>query len=113
MKILLAILLTLFAAFVQAAPFVEADVGAAVTSCGVFLDAAAKTTLPVTAPVPPATQVKCRVDVGTVAAGSHTIKLTAIQTDAAWGTLESAQSSPFAFVRPAAPSPPASLQIVP
>ncbi|MBK8916365.1 MAG: hypothetical protein IPM64_17510 [Phycisphaerales bacterium] len=96
-----------------AAPFVEANVDPAVTSCGVFLDVLPKKVIPVTAPVPPATQFKCREDVGSVAPGSHTISMTGILTNPAWGTLESDPSAPFGFVRPAAPSVPSNLQIVP
>ena len=112
MRFILA-LFVMLASFAAHAAFIEADVGPTVTSCGVLLDTAPKTTVPVTNPVPPATQKKCRYDVSTIAAGVHDVRLTAIVTDPVWGALESAPSAPFAFARPGVPPVPANPQLVP
>lgn len=106
-------LVVLLAAMPAVGAVVEANVDPGVTSCGVFLDAAPKVTIPVTAPVPPATQAKCRFDVQAVSTGAHNVRMTAIRDDPIWGTLESAQSPPFAFAKPSAPSVPASPALVP
>lgn len=99
--------------FAAQAAFVEVNVDPAVTSCGVLLDTTPKVVIAATAPTPPATQKKCRYDVSTVAVGVHDVKLTAIVDHPVWGVLESAQSAPFAFARPALPAVPASPALVP
>ena len=85
-----------------------------VSQCGVFLDTSAKVTVPVTAVTTPTPGNICQFDVSTVSPGPHSISMTAITVnDPVWGSQESVKSVPFAFVRPAAPSAPASLQLVP
>lgn len=106
-------MLVLLSSLPSLAANVEANVDPGVTSCGVFLDAAPKVTIAVTAPVPPATQAKCRFDVQGVSTGAHNVRMTAIRDDPIWGLLESAQSPPFAFAKPSAPSVPASPALVP
>lgn len=94
------------------APFVVTDpLVAGVTQCGVYLDAAAKTTIPVTAVTGGNI---CKLDVGSVSVGSHTVNLTAITVnDPVWGSQESAKSLPLVFVRPSAPIAPSGLQLTP
>lgn len=104
--ILALILAAGFAVSANAAPFVEATVVTGVANCGVYLDAAAKVTIPATA-------LKCRFDVGSVTAGAHSVKMTAITADdPIWGALESAQSAPLNFTRPAAATTPSGLVLV-
>jgi type 1 fimbria pilin len=111
MKYLIA-LLFLISSSAFGAPFVVSDtLTPGVTQCGVFVDTAAKVTIPVTAVTGGNI---CKYDIGTIAAGSHTVRMTAITVnDPIWGSQESVQSSPLSFVRPAAPSAPATLQLAP
>jgi len=100
-------LVAFLSAAAWAAPFVEADVVAGVTNCGVVLDGGAKTTIP-------AASLKCRHDLAGIAVGSHTVTMTAITTaDPVWGTQESAPSSPFTFVKPVSPAVPSTLRLTP
>lgn len=102
----------LFAAAVHAAPFVVSDpVDPATTHCGVFLNAAAKVTVPVTVT---ATVKTCQYDLANLASGSHTIAMTALVAKTATNTgAESAKSSPLAFSKPDAPAAPAGLGLSP
>jgi len=100
----------------QAQPFVRSDpipTSAGVTECGVTLDAAVKVFVPVVAvtpaPVPPT--VQCKVDTAPMLVGAHTIKLSH-RAGAPWN-VESADSAPFAFTKPAAPAVPAGLGLSP
>lgn len=95
-----------------AAPFVVSDIlPLGVTQCGVFVNAAPKVVIPVTAVTGGNI---CNFDVGAVGSGSHTIRMTSITVDdPLWGSQESVQSAPLSFVRPAAPSAPAGLQLAP
>lgn len=89
------------------APFVVADVAAGVSQCGVYLDAAAKVTVP-------AASNQCKYDVSGITPGNHSIKMTAITVaDPVWGSQESAQSLPLDFSRPAQPSAPSGLVLTP
>lgn len=96
-----------------AAPFVVSDPytgSPAPTHCGVFLDSAPRVEIPISAE---GTDVRCRYDVGGVGAGSHSITMTHILKDPVWGNLESAQSPPFVFARPAVPVAPSGLGLSP
>lgn len=95
-----------------AAPFVVSDIlPAGVTQCGVYMDALAKVTIPVTAVTGGNI---CKHDVGAIAAGSHTVTMTSITVaDPIWGSQESVKSSPLSFVRPSLPAAPATLQLTP
>lgn len=110
MRKLLAILL--LPSLSYANPFVVSDpLPAGVTQCGVFLDALAKTTVPVTAV---SGGNICKVDIGNVTVGSHTISLTSITVnDPIWGSLESAKSAPLSFTRPGVPNAPTGLVLQP
>ena len=111
MKKILALVLTLLSPMALSAPFVVSDpLDPRATNCGVFLDAAAKVTIPVTAD---GTDKVCKYDISGVSVGSHTIRMTAIANDPVWGSQESAESVPLSFVRPAAPSVPAGLGLQP
>lgn len=92
-SLLLALLFVVLPAMGQ--PFAVADVVVGVTSCGVFLDAATKVTVPASAG-------KCSYDLSAVSVGAHSIKMTAIANDPLWGVQESAPTGPLAFTRPAA-----------
>ena len=94
------------------APFVVSDIlTPGVTQCGVFMDASPKVTIPVTAVTGGNI---CKHDIGAIATGSHTVTMTSISVnDPIWGSQESVKSSPLSFVRPAAPSAPATLQLAP
>lgn len=97
------------------APFVTSDpLSPGVTQCGVFLDAATKVTIPVTAVTSPTAGNICKFDVGSVSVGNHTISLSAITvSDPVWGSQESARSSPLAFTRPLPPAVPSGLLLTP
>lgn len=85
-----------------------------VSQCGILLDAAAEVKIPVTALPAPATSNICKFSVSGIPAGVHTIKMTSITVnDPVWGSQESAPSLPLTFTRPAAPSVPSGLQLVP
>jgi hypothetical protein len=100
MKRLLVLFAAVFAPAAWAAPFVVADVVAGVTSCGVFLDTAAKVTVP-------AATLLCKYDLATLPVGAHVIRMTAIATaDPVWGTQESVQSAPLNFTKPISPTAP-------
>lgn len=97
------------------APFVVSDpLTAGVTQCGIYLDAAGKVAIPVTAVTTPVPGNICKFDVGSISVGSHTINMTAITVnDPVWGSQESAKSLPLVFVRPAIPVAPSGLQLIP
>ena len=104
----------LAAATVHAAPFVVSDpapaAGQQPTHCGILLDSAAKVDVPVASD---ATGKYCKYDVGSVSAGSHTVKATFVVIDSVWGRLESPVSAPFAFTRPVSPAAPGGFGLVP
>ena len=107
MKSLLALLALFVALEGSAAPFLEADVVAGVAQCGVFMDAAPKVLVPAAA-------LKCRYDLAGLAAGPHSVTMTALSVaDPIWGTQESGPSSPLAFSRPGAPASPSGLVLKP
>ncbi|MFO1417261.1 MAG: hypothetical protein U1E83_01190 [Methylotetracoccus sp.] len=100
--LLIAFVLLLAASGAQAQPFLTSDPYPASstpkpTHCGVYLDTAAKAEFTVVAD---ASGTYCKVDMASVATGSHTVKLSYIVKDPTWGSLEGPLSSPFAFVRP-------------
>lgn len=112
---LIALSLSLSNQIAQAAPFVRADNYPAAstpkpTHCGVLLDSAPKVQIPITSE---AGNIYCKYDLSGVSNGNHSIKMTHILIDQIWGTLESAESNPLAFVKPAQPSLPAGLQLIP
>lgn len=95
-----------------AAPFVISDAytaGVKPTHCGLLLNSAAKVDVPVA--LDAAGNPYCRFDIGTVGTGAHVVKATAVLLDAVWGRLESAESLPLSFSRPAAPGVPSSLKL--
>jgi hypothetical protein len=96
----------------QAAPFIVTDILAAgVSQCGVFMDAAPKVTIPVTAVTGGNI---CKHDVGAVSPGAHSATMTAISVnDPIWGSQESPQSLPFTFTKPAVPAAPTGLKLAP
>ncbi len=107
MKVILFLCALLASAYAAAAPFAQAAVVAGVTSCNFSLDGGAKVNVLVAAGL-------CKFDLSGVSSGSHNITVTAVTTsDPIWGTQESAASSPLAFSRPAAPTTPSGLQLVP
>src|SRR5258706_8277685 len=115
MKLFVIVALMLASSLAVAAPFVVSDpLATGVTQCGVFLDAAPKVTVPVTAVTTPVAGNICKVDVGAVSTGNHTISLTAITVnDPVWGSQESPRSLPLAFTRPAVPTAPTGLILSP
>lgn len=105
-------LILLLCAPAYAGPFVVSDPVPATavqpTHCGVWLDTQARTEIEVT---PSAAGPYCKYDVGTVTIGSHTLRMTHVRKDAVWGDMESAQSAPLAFQRPAVPGVPAGVSL--
>jgi len=103
-------------ALAYGAPFVTADpipTTSGVTECGVTLDAAVKVFVPVSA-VTPATvppSIQCKVDTAPMLTGAHSIKLSH-RAGAPWN-VESADSAPLSFTKPAAPAVPAGLGLSP
>ena len=101
------LLAAVFAPAALAAPFIVADVVAGVTQCGIYFDAAPKTTVA-------ATNLTCRYDLSGIATGAHVVKMTAISAnDPIWGTQESVQSAPLNFTKPSTPAAPAGLTLTP
>ena len=107
--------LMLISSLAWGAPFVVSDpVTAGVTQCGVFLDGSPKLTIPVTAVTLPVAGNICKVDVGGVSTGSHTISLTTITVnDPVWGSQESVKSPALNFTRPGVPISPSGLTLSP
>ncbi len=100
-KLIIAFLLV-FPLQLLAAPFLTTDpTTQAVTHCGIVMGTSAKVVVPVFSD---ATGKYCKFDIATIAVGSHTAKASFINQDPVWGTLESAFSAPFTFVRPAIPA---------
>ena len=109
-------MLVLWAAAAQATPFVVSDPYPLAstpqpTHCGVWLNAVPKAEIAVTAGP---SGVYCKYDVGTVATGSHTIKMSHIYRNPVdpWADLESAQSNPFTFQRPDVPGAPTGAALI-
>jgi hypothetical protein len=101
-----AALLLLLPSFAGAAPFIVSDPypsasNSKPTHCGLYLDAAAKVESAVTTD---AAGTYCKLDMAGVTVGSHSAKLSFIVRDVVWGALEGAQSVPFSFARPLAPT---------
>jgi len=113
MKTLLLTLLLGLPSIAIAGPFVTSDpTTQIVTHCGYVLDVEAK----VDSPIAVVTGGNiCKIDVGAVAAGSHTLKATFVNIDPVWGRSESVFSAPLTFVRPAStlPTAPTTLTIKP
>jgi hypothetical protein len=104
--------LLMVAANALAAPFLVTDpLDPAATSCGVYMDAAAKVTIPVG--LDATGKPICKYDLVSVAVGSHTVQLTAMDNDPIWGSRESAKSAPFAFSRPGTLPIPANSRLSP
>ena len=105
--------LLLIPSIAVAAPFVTTDPTplTAVTQCGVYLDSAAKVTIPVTAATGGSI---CKFDAANVSTGNHSIQMTFITVnDPIWGSLESAKSVPLSFTRPSVPPAPTGLGLTP
>ena len=100
------------ASLAYAAPSIVSDLVAPGTAqCGVYVDAQPKVTVPVTAITG---GVICKFDVATISTGSHSVQMTAIAVnDPVWGSQESGKSVPLTFVRPAQPTVPVGLVLVP
>src|SRR5258706_10891592 len=114
MRLAATIVLMLVSALALGAPFVVSDPLVAGVQCGIFLDAAPKVTIPVTAVTTPVPGNICKFDIGGVSAGNHTISMTAITVnDPIWGSQESVKSTPLLFTRPAVPTAPTNLQLTP
>lgn len=104
-------------AFAQPAfadPFVITDpLPAGVVQCGVFLDSAAKITIPVTPITLPIPGNICAFDIVSVPPGSHTISMTSITVnDPVFGSKESAKSVPLVFPVPGIPPTPTGERLV-
>jgi hypothetical protein len=81
------------------------------TFVGVFIDTLPKVEIPV---VKDATgKAFCKYDIGNLTVGQHSVKFAYIVKDPVWGTLESGQSTPFAFSRPTIPTTPVGLGLIP
>lgn len=94
--------------FVISAPTTDTTV----SQCGVYLDAAAKVVIPLTAITGGAA---CKFDISSIAPGAHTVQMSFMTpNDPIWGALEGAKSSPLAFTRPTPPSTaPGGLGLIP
>lgn len=98
-------LLALFrAGTVSAAPFAQANVDAATTQCGFYLDTGAVV-------VVPAVGGRCRLDLAFIAVGAHVVSADA-RGNPMWVT-NSARTGPLNFSRPAPPTVPTGLVIAP
>jgi hypothetical protein len=107
------LLLLAIVSVASAQPFLYADTAGtsiSTTTCGIYMDALPKVTTPT---VLVGTVVTCKYDLSGIANGSHTVKMTAITNDPAWGALESPPSPPFVFVKPAGITAPVNLRVAP
>ena len=110
MKLYATLALMLICLNSYAGPFLVTDpLPVGVTQCGMYLDSGSVVRFPVVMTSP--TIGICKIDLASVAIGSHTVQLTAISNDPLWG--ESAKSSPLAFARPAASAAPSGLGLTP
>jgi len=116
MKFYVTLALTLISLNSYAGPFLVSDplptLTPPITHCGVYLDTAAKVVVPVALTAPTGPSI-CRYDLSGIASGNHTVNVTAIRIDPIWGTVESGNSSPLAFVRPGIPPAPSGLTLSP
>jgi hypothetical protein len=101
MKKILGIFLFLLSLTVQGANVISDATTQAVTHCGVTLDTSAKVDVPVEVV---SGGKRCKYDANSVTAGTHVIKMTYVNIDPTWGRLESVDSAPLTFTRPANPS---------
>ncbi len=108
-----ALLAFLMPSLVVAAPSVVSDptTTTQVTHCAWYLNATPRQL--VVAPKDGTGKPFCQLDVGGVAPGTHTIQAAFVIQDAIWGTQEGPKSDPLEFSRPAAPSKPFGLKVVP
>ena len=90
-----------------AAPFVIDDPVVGQTQCGFYLDAGSRVTVAMIPAPAPAVGNICKVDVGPVTVGSHTITFVFVS-----GLWESPQSAPFVFQKPNVGSAPTGLNLV-
>ena len=100
MKILsVLVLMALSVGVVYAAPFVVSDPTIqGVTHCGSVLDGGVKVdSLVAASPL----GKSCKIDVGAVGAGNHSITASFVNIDPTYGRVESAMSVPFDFTVPA------------
>ena len=110
-RLVLAMAVMSMSTWAMSAPFVVSDpLDPRATHCGVFVDAAAKVTIPVAVE---GTDKICKHDISAVSVGSHTIRMTTIANDPVWGSQESVQSAPLSFVRPAGVIAPVGLELQP
>lgn len=99
MKILFALfLLALSVGAVYAAPFVVSDpTSQTVTHCGYILDGGAKIdSLVAVSPL----GKSCKIDIGKVLSGSHSLTASFVNIDPTFGRSESVMTLPFVFVVP-------------
>ena len=91
-------LLALSAGVVYAAPFVVSDPTLqGVTHCGSVLDGGTKVdSLVAVSPL----GKSCKIDIGTVGVGNHSIAASFVNIDPIYGRVESAMSAPFDFTVP-------------
>ena len=95
---------------VYAAPYAVSDpTTQAVTDCGIQLDNNVKMDIDVEVVTG---GKRCKYDLTTVSAGTHTIKATFVNIDPTWGRSESVFSTPLTFTRPVAAVPTAPIGIV-
>ena len=82
-----------------------------ITHCAWYMDAAPRQL--VAAPKNAAGQPYCKLYIATIAAGAHSVTAAFVIIDPLWGEREGPKSDPFTFSRPAAPSKPSGLTVVP
>jgi len=94
-------------AVIWAAPFMVCDPQAGVT----HYNMTGPGWVPATVAAQPDGSI--RMDVAAATVGSNALTVQACKTDPLWGELCSTPPTPFSFVRPAAPSPPANANLSP
>ena len=106
------VLMALSVGVVTAAPFVVSDPTLqGVTHCGSVLDGGVKVDSVVA--VSPLGK-SCKIDIGSVGGGNHSIAASFVNIDPVYGRQESVQSAPFVFVVPSGTiNAPGALKIVP
>ena len=113
MKILSVLcLLVLSCGVVHAAPWVVSDPTLqGVTHCGSVLDGVVKVdSLVAVSPL----GKSCKIDIGSVGGGNHSITASFVNIDTIYGRQESVQSAPFVFVVPSGTiNAPGALKLVP
>lgn len=109
-KYLITLSLMVFSSAALAAHVVSDPLGnQSTTHCGFVMDSGTKQDIAVVRNA--SNQAYCSLDISTLAAGTHTVTVTAIINDPVFGRRESAASAPLNFTVPALPTVPGNIRL--